>query len=177
MSLQAKIPAGGETRVYSPGRDLAHCFGDIMREVAGRLEDKRWPVVDDLLAKAGVTEEQLGEACKSACLFGVEAVGSPKETMEQVLVRVGWFKNPEQANLAICATIGAIVLGYAFVGMREATLGGDGPCLANQDLRAAGARARDAIMMPRWKQCWLTTKLRLSNAWKAVINNEKKAEL
>jgi hypothetical protein len=174
MSLQAKIPAGGETRVYNPGRDIAHAFGDIMREVAGRLEDKRWPVVDEALAKAGVTEEQLGEACKTACGFAVEAVKSPKESMEQVLVRIGWFKNPEQANMAICATIGAIVLGYAFVGMREATLGGDGPALANADLRAAGARARDAIMMPYWKRQWLTFKLRLSNAWTAVTGGEKK---
>jgi hypothetical protein len=146
---------------------VAHCFGDVVREVAGRLEDGRWPVVNEIIAKHGVTQDQLGQACEAFCKFVASSTEIPKERMNESLARCGWFDVPEVAQVAYMAYLGTVMSGYFFAGVREATLQGVGPALTCQDLREAGARAARLMTVPRWRRRLTAAAFRVSLAWRA----------
>lgn len=158
MSLQARA-GEWDHRLYNVNRDCAHCFGDIMREVAARLEDKRWPILAEILEKDGVTEDDLGNACAAFCIFVQAATELPKERMGEALERCGWVKVPEAAQVALMAMIGTVMAGYFWAGVREATVQGNGPCQNYQDLREVGRLACGQLAVPRWKRRW--------NSWKS----------
>ncbi len=149
--LQARM-SENDPRLYNVYRDVAHCFGDVAREVAGRLEDGRWPVVKEICDKYGVTEDQLGLACEAFCKFVASSVEIPKERMNDALTRSGWYAVPDVAQVAYMAYLGTVVSGYFFAGVREATLGGVGPAQNYQDLREVGSRASKLMTAPRWRR-------------------------
>ncbi len=144
MSLQARM-SESDQRLYNPNRDVAHCFGDMVREVAARLEDERWPIVKDVLEKYNVTQDQLGQACEAFCNFVSSSMDTPKERMNEALARCGWFNVPDSAQLAYMAYLGTVVSGYFYAGIREATLDGVGPAQSLKDLRDAGSRSAKAM--------------------------------
>lgn len=168
MSLNARM-SEADPRLYNPTRDVAHCFGDVMREVAGRLEDQRWSALADWLKAEGVTQDDLGEACRAACLFVASAMDDKQEGMAACLTRCGFFDVKEPAQAALCAIMGTVMLGYFWSGVHEVTIGGSGPCQTYQDLREAGERSARLIAMPRYRKWWLKTRLRLSGAWAALF--------
>lgn len=172
MGLQARL-SEHDDRLYNPGRDVAHCFGDVMREVAARLEDGKWAFLNDLLKEKGVTQDQLGLACKAACEFVATATADKKEKMGPALARAGFWDVPELANVALCAVMGTVLMGYFWVGVREATLGGKGPCLTYQDLRAAGERCHRAMTMSPWGRWWARLKYRFGAAWTALFGRRQ----
>jgi len=153
MSMQMRV-SEWDHRLYNVNRDVAHNFGDVVREVADRLEDGRWPVVARYLEEKNVSMDELGEACRAFCLFVADAASKPKETMAECLQRCGWFDVREEAQFAYMAILGTVVSGYFWTGVREATLGGQGPCLTYQDLRERGKECALLMAMPRWKR-WL----------------------
>lgn len=167
MTLQARM-SEGDPRLYNPNRDVAHNFADVVHEVAARLEDNRWPVVGDLLARYQIGEDQLGEACKAFCTFVASSTEIPKEKMEEALVRAGWFHVPEAAQLAYMAYLGTVLSGYFYAGVREATLQGSGPTLTCQDLRAAGARTAAIMTAPRWRRPLIALAGRVRAAWNTL---------
>lgn len=153
MSLNARL-SKDDSRLYNVNRDIAHCFGDIMREVAARLEDERWKALADLLKEQGVTMEQLGEACKAYLLFVVSSVDDPKERMSSALSRCGWHDLPEITHIALMAIMGTVITGYFWAGAREVTLDGEGPVNQLQDLREAGREAHRVLTMSRFGRWW-----------------------
>ena len=159
-SLQARL-SQDDRRLYNTNRDVAHCFGDMMREVAARLEDERWKDLADLLKREMVGMDELGEACEAYCLFVASSVEDPKETMEEALHRTGWFKMSHTAQVAVMAMLGTVVSGYFFHGVREATLGGEGPASTLQDLRASGSRCSRLLRMSPIRRWWASKVVRL----------------
>lgn len=151
MSLQARM-SEHDPRLYNVNRDVAHCFGSLVEEVAGRLEDGNWKHLQDLLNERGVTDEQLGEACKAFLLFVAGAADDPKESMSAAMVRSGWFDVSEDAHIAFMALLGTVMSGVFWTGIKEATLGGEGPCQSLQHLRERGREAHRLLTMPRWKR-------------------------
>lgn len=152
MQTQARM-SEADMRLYNPSRDVAHNFSFVVEEVAKRLENEGiWPELRDYLKSKGVTQEDLGKACEGFMLFVASAVENPKETMGACLRRSGYLDAPEPAQIAYMAMIGSVMSGIYWVGCREATVGGNGPCLTNQDLREAGRRAARLLAMPRWKR-------------------------
>lgn len=160
----------GDPRLYNVNRDVAHNFGDVVREVAARLEDGRWPVVGQLLARYQISEDQLGEACKAFCTFVASAVDVPKERMNEALARSGWFHVPEAAQVAYMAYLGTVMTGYFYAGVREATLQGVGPAQTYQDLRAVGARSSKILTAPRWRRRIDGLLERVRLAWKTLTS-------
>lgn len=167
MSLQARM-SQADPRLYNVNRDVAHCFKSVMEEVSGRLEDGRWACVEALLKEKGVTLDRLGEACEAACRFVAGAVDVKKESMGACLARTGWAGLPDMAQVALCAHLGAVMLGYFWVGAHEATIQGVGPCNDMADLREAGRRAHGLLTMPRWRRWWWRLTTRLGRAWSAL---------
>src|SRR5215471_20660223 len=163
MGLQARM-SESDPRMYNVNRDCAHNFEYVMKEVASRLEDGRWAYLDALLKEKGVTLEQLGLACAAACKFVHAACENPKEKMGECLARSGFWDVPELASVALSAYVGTIMFGMFWVGAREATLGGVGPCTNMEGLREAGERAHRLITMSPWRRRWERVKARYARS-------------
>lgn len=160
MTMQARMSAGDD-RLYNPARDVAHCFGDIARETARRLEEARWPWLRGYLTHYNVTDDQLGEASRAFLEFVATATDSRDEkAMCDAMIRVGWFDVPEPAQFAWLALLGTVVNGYFWIGVHEATIGGTGPCSTFGDLALVGRRTSRLMAMPRWKRTLAAIKYR-----------------
>jgi len=144
-----------DPRLYNPNRDIAHCFGDVMREVADRLEDERWEELSAILKREGVCMDDLGDACAALCVFVASSADNPKENMFDSMDRCNWFKASPGAQVAVMAILGTVVSGYFFHGVRESTLGGDGPTSTLQDLRERGEKCSHLMQMSRTRR-WVT---------------------
>lgn len=166
-SIQARM-SKEDPRLYSVNRDVAHNFGDVMQIVADRLEGEAWPELAELLKRHNVTQDELGEACKALCLFVCQATDVPKENMLDCLTRHGWFKIQPEAQIAITAVLGTVILGYYFAGVREATLGGEGPVLRYQDLAQRGAECARNMTMPKWRRWFYGLGVRLQRSYNAL---------
>ena len=151
MSIQARA-SEWDHRLYNINRDVAHNFGDVMREVADRLEDGRWPVLAEIMEHYKISQEDLGRACEAFCIFVTSAADDRKERMGACLARSGWYDVPEHAQVALMAILGTVMSGYFWSGAREATLGGVGPCLTYTDLRERGKQCAALMQIPRWKR-------------------------
>lgn len=126
--IQAR-QSNGDSRLYAPNRDVAHLFQPMMHQVAAWIEDGNWPVLAEFLKKNSIEPDALGEACAKMCrLIGEGAeVQYRKESCVDALKRSGFLGEPIEAQLAVLASIGAVVVGVAHKGLREASLGTDGP--------------------------------------------------
>lgn len=165
--LQARA-AEWDHRLYNVNRDVAHCFGEVVREVAARLEDRRWPILAEIQERFGVSDADLSKACEGFMLFVASAVEHPKEGMQACMRRSGYLDAPEAAQVAYMAILGTVMSGYFWAGAREATIQGQGPCNSLQDLRDYGHDASRFIMMPRWKRQWHRFRARVSAVWDAI---------
>lgn len=151
MVLQARFTDKDE-RFFDINRDFAHCFDQVAMEVASRLEDQRWQPLNDYLNENGITQDQLGEACRAFCDFVMKSTEDRSETMADVLKRVGWFDVPEPAQVALMAYTGQVLAGMFFKGRRDATLLDEPKMLTSEELRWAGRYSAKIISMPPWRR-------------------------
>lgn len=166
-SLQARL-SQNDPRLYNANRDLAHNFQMIAKLVAGRLEDRVWPELTTLLDKHGVTDDELGAACQAYCLFVGSQADDPHETMLAGLDRSGWLRVRPEAQVAVLAVLGTVVLGIQYAGVREATLGGEGPAATLHEVIAWGERSSKLLALPRWRRRWAIWTNRLRSAWRVM---------
>jgi hypothetical protein len=162
----------GDQRLYNPNRDVAHNFPAIVKEVAGRLEDERWEAVTKYMKEQGANMDDLGAACEAFVNFVHGAVDEPNEKMGEVLHRVGWFKLPEAAQVAYMAYLGTVMSGVFFVGAREATIGGEGPCSNLEDLQQAGRDCHKAMTRSKWRRAIGRFFGRFTRAWNALFGSQ-----
>ena len=167
MSLQARA-SQWDHRQYNVGRDVAHNFGDVMREVADRLEKGSWPALNRMLENTLVTQHDLGLACEAFCVFVMSSADHKKERMTECLARSGWDSVPEEAQVALMAVLGTVMSGYYWVGVREATLGGSGPCLTSQDLRDRGRACAQAMAVSPVRRYLRRVGARLGEVWSTL---------
>lgn len=151
MSLQARA-GEWDHRLYNVDRDVAHNFGDVCTETARRLEEGLWPELAAYLRAVGASEDELGESCRAFLQCVATSTDIQKESLHAALVRTGWFEVEAPAQIAFMATLGTVMLGYFWAGVREATLGGVGPTLEYRDLALAGRRAAATLALPRWRR-------------------------
>lgn len=167
MSTQAKLLKPHDPRLYSPNRDPAHNFDYVVKALAGRVEDGTWPELTRLAAADGVTMDDLGQGCQVLCHYVMGALDDKKETMAQALARSGWLDLRPTVRIVLMAYLGTIWLGIQWAGVREATLGGEGPLMGYADLIAFGNRQAEYMRMSRRRRRWERLRLRLRRAWEA----------
>lgn len=168
--LQARL--ADNTPWYSANRDLSHCFKFILGELARRVSKDPWPAAAKILADAGVPPEKQGEAISALVRF--TAGCTRNNNMLGQLEESGWFELPEEVHLAILGTIGQIVLGIAWSGMKEATIGGAGPAKDMKTLFSEGRRATLQLRAGRWglfRRRWLG---RVRRFWRLVWGIKKR---
>ena len=161
-----------DPRLYNVNRDVAHNFKEVMTHVFGRLQNRLWPELDALLEKEVVTDEEVGAAFDALCKF----IGNAQEEMQvdfkEAMTRAGWFSCRPEAQVAVMAILGTVILGYHWAGVREATLGGEGPAMRLQDLVKHGDAVAKFLAMPRWRRrlsLWLT---RLRRTMRVLLGQE-----
>lgn len=150
MTLQARMSAG-DNRLYNPGRDVAHNFKEVMEEVARRLEDTNaWTELSDILKREKITDEDLGEACAAYCRYLVNSATDPKLPMVQAIEAAGFFNTKPAAQVAVMAMIGTVYAGIQHTGVREATVGGEGPLLDAKSLVKESQSLLEYMRYSRW---------------------------
>ena len=166
MSLQARYDQH-DPRLYNANRDVAHCFGSTMDEVLERALNLKWPALRDYLKEKGVTDAELGRAVCALSTF-VATNDVPKESMSAALTRSGWYDVSDPAMVGVTSILGTVMMGYFYTGTKEATLGGNGPCLTYRDLQRAGHECAQLMAIPRWQRPWYRFKARLERIWRAL---------
>jgi hypothetical protein len=150
MTLQARMSAS-DNRLYNPGRDVAHNFQQVMEEVAERLEDKKaWKELSEVLKRENITDKDLGEACAAYCRYLVDSANLPQLSMLNAMDESGFFETKPAAQVAVMAMIGTVYAGIQHVGIREATLGGEGPLHDAKSLVKEAQSLLEYMRYPRW---------------------------
>jgi hypothetical protein len=169
MSLQARM-SEGDRRLYNPSRDVAHNFKEVMDIVAGRLEDHKWPELADILGRERVSMDEVGEACGCYCTY-LSSAANPDMigvSMVESLKMSGFFECKPAAQVAVLAMIGTCYAGIQFGGIREASIGGEGPMETIAEVVEHAARLHKYTGMPRWRRRLEDFKRRLVNTCKAI---------
>lgn len=141
-----------DPRLYAPNRDVAHNFRFVVEEVARRLAAYRWDAYKCLTRPP--SDEELGEAAKRFIEFVASAADDPHESMERALERVAFLELSYSAQLAYMATLGQVVSGIYFNGVRAATTGGVGPC-SGADIGSmikTGRLVAEEMRVPWWRR-------------------------
>ncbi len=167
-SIQARM-SKEDPRLYNVNRDLAHNFQRVAEMVAGRLEDELWPDLAAILKREGINQYDLGAACESFCIFVGSSFERPEEDMTQALERCGWMQLKPGAQVAVMACLGTVVLGMHFAGVREATLGGEGPAMSLKALHDYGKQSSALITESRWARRIRRWRLKISSVWYAMM--------
>ena len=167
MSIQARMTAN-DPRLYNPSRDVAHNFQHVMELVASRLEDQTWPELDSLLRREEVTLDDLGAACGAYCTYLASAKTDPLLAMHSSLEQCGFFKCKPAAQVAVLALIGTCYAGIQYAGIREATLGGEGPMQTVGDLMVHAEHFRKFTGMSGLRRKWEKFKVRMFAVFAAL---------
>ncbi len=166
-SLQARM-SENDPRLYSVNRDVAHNFKEVMEHVLDRLQQRKWSELEEFLTMAKVPDEEVGKAFDALCLFIGRAQEDMRVSFQDSLERSGWNQCHPGAQVAVMAILGTVILGYHWTGVREATLGGEGPALGLQELARQGGQLARYLAMPRWKR-WLFVRVhRVKQGLKAL---------
>jgi len=167
MTLQARMTAD-DRRLYNPARDVAHNFQEVMNLVAGRLEDYAWPELNEVLAREGITIDDLGEACGAYCRYLASAAQEPNVSMAEGLARSGFTQCEPAAQVAVMAMLGTCYSGIQHAGIREASVGGEGPMYTVADLIVHAERFQAHIGQSRWRRRWERLKGKIKAGIKAL---------
>lgn len=172
MGLQARM-SEGDARLYNPSRDVAHNFKEVMELVAGRLEDEKWPELAELLAREKVSMDDLGNACAAYCRYVASAADpdSVRKPMQVSLLESGFFECHPTAQVAVLAMIGTCYAGIQHVGIREATINGEGPLATVGELAQQAKRLQRFMGLPRWLRPAAKIKYKLARALEAFRAN------
>jgi hypothetical protein len=153
VALQARM-SEGDRRLYNPGRDVAHNFKEVMTIVAERLETQAWPELAEVLKREDITMDDLGEACGCYCTYIASAIDEEKRgfSMIESLKASGFLDCKPAAQVAVMAMVGTAYAGIQFGGIREATIGGEGPLETIGEIKQHADRMSAYMGTPRWRR-------------------------
>lgn len=166
MSLQARMSAD-DPRWYSANRDLAHNMKELMGRVFKRLQGRAWPELELVLQSHLTTDEEVAEAFDALCRYMAHTQDEMRTEYQEALERAGWFRCDAGAQVAVLAMLGTVVLGVHYAGVRESTIGGQGPAASLRELSRAGEEFSTYMALPRWRRKWTLRWRRLRAAWRA----------
>jgi len=165
--LQARMSAD-DRRLYNPSRDVAHNFGEVMELVAGRLEDHKWAELDEVLKREGITMDDLGAACGAYCEYLAYGKTEPQLGMLEGMTKSGFFDCEPAAQVAVLAMIGTCYAGIQYAGVRESTIGGEGPLESVDELLCHAERFRRFQGMSWFRRRFEMLKIRIRKALQSL---------
>jgi hypothetical protein len=137
-----------------------------MNLVAGRLEDEKWPELAEVLKRESVSMDDLGEACGAYCRYVASAADESKRDLSMIesMRASGFLDCKPAAQIAVLAMIGVCYAGIQFGGVREATVGGEGPLETIAEVAHHAERLKNYIGKPRWRRKLTDFRQRIVNA-------------
>lgn len=157
MSLNLMV---GEVK-YSPARDIAYLWPNLLSTVADRLEDEQEPTLHEWLKSQGITMDDLGEAAGAYCKYINLCHSDLDSNMTECLEKSGWFEVKSEARIAYLYYAGALLAGTFFKGIREALPAeGDWKPPVLDELDKAARQFEAYVSAPPWKR-WLCRKSKL----------------
>lgn len=165
--LQIRSP--DDSRLYSPQRDVAHCFPGVVALLVQRFQKRTWPELVDYLRAAGCDDDDA--AAEAVRVFATAIHMSADVTykhmnLEQVLTAAGWFNVAPALRVALTAHLGAALVGIFFQGARDASFGGGGPQVGLAEMLVTADESYRFMTRPRWRR-WRCAQW-LERKWRAV---------
>lgn len=154
MSVQARM-SEGDRRLYNVNRDVAHNFKYVMQIVAQRFDEDAWPAITSLCKRENVPISEIDKALSCYCEYVAMAGSHPERDMFQALNLSGFFACHSTAQVAVMAMIGTTYAGIQFVGVREATVGGEGPMASMLDLISGAKKFRKYAAMSLFRRAMI----------------------
>ncbi len=128
--LQFSQTSGGDSRKYSPNRDIAYVFPQLCKSAISALDSPElWKGgIKKYLESTGTTVEDVAAASRAFAqgivLFTKYGLSSPGEALGQA----GFFDTPEPAQDVIAMRLGHVFTGAFFTAIRDVTpMGGQPP--------------------------------------------------
>lgn len=168
MGVHLRPQNGSDSRFYSPDADISHNFTWVAETLRERLIGGRaWGDVRRAMSKYEASDEEIAKAVAAYSHFVASAADSPRESMQDALVRSGWFECTEPAQFAVMAALGKLMSCLFFTAARAATFDGEGPCTRLDFMRHGADSALKAFATPRWQRPFVRLKVKLVRAWSA----------
>lgn len=150
MSLQLS-PGPGRV-LYAPARDVVWMLPHIIKNAATRMEEKRFKTLHDLLEEKGVKPEELAKAVDTFVALMQQAPQQSSGDLVEALRKAGWFDIRDEARIAFIFYIGAQLMGTMWVGVRDASVGGDEALENVERLCGLGDRVAQALTTSKWRR-------------------------
>ena len=145
-------PRTGDGELYTPGRDLAYCFPDMLQNVAGRFSEDKWPALMQLMEREKITFAQLQDGMDKLCLFMVRTQERPDVPIQDLMRDVGWLDVPPQVQIGINAMLGTVVIGQMFAAIRDLALIDAPHQISMYPLIKYGKISKLLMYMPPWRR-------------------------
>jgi hypothetical protein len=104
---------------YNPHRDIAYVYSDLLVRAEKITLNDKWAPLTQILAEHDVDPEEVAEAWVALAQFMNEGQDLPDMPMQDLLDKNGWFQVNPMANVAVCATIGRVMIGAYCTAMRD----------------------------------------------------------
>src|SRR5580692_8559612 len=119
MPVQVQ-PHPWDDRLYNQNRDYAHNFPFVAQTIAHRIHTDNWAPVTKLLEDAGIDKYQIGLGMQAFVRMLLQFRNAKHKTLYQAAVESGWMDQSPVVQLAIMSTLGVVLTGCYFTGLREA---------------------------------------------------------
>lgn len=146
MSIQARM-SPNDQRLYNPARDVAHNFAGVVELIINNYDDAGWAALREFTTQQGVTDEDIAatlDAFVTAIMYAKDKL-KRKLSIHAALTETGFFKQKLLAQVTIMALLGQIYTGMHYAGIREATIGNEGPIYELDSLLAAASSLREKM--------------------------------
>ena len=146
MRSQARM-SPNDQRLYNPARDVAHNFAGVVELIITNYDDAGWAALREFTMQQGVTDEDIAatlDAFVTAIMYAKDKL-KRKISIHTALTETGFFKQKLLAQVTIMALLGQIYTGMHYAGIREATIGNEGPIYELDSLLAAASSLREKM--------------------------------
>jgi hypothetical protein len=128
MSISMVDPRTGKEYHFSPARDIAYFWPELIEHAYEGLLSNRWEDwYGDYLRAKGVTEKEVMDALVAYSKFCMLSCKTEITTPFDALTESGFFKCPLPAQLVVMAKFGQLCTGAFWAGIRSAQRQGEIP--------------------------------------------------
>lgn len=146
MSIQARMSANDQ-RLYNPNRDVAHNFSGVVERLIDNYDNRGWAELRDFTDANGITDEDIANTLNSFVTAILYSKDKDKKNLSvhAALKDSGFFEQKLLAQVTIMSLLGQIYTGMHYVGIREASLGSEGPMYELDSLLDAAMTLREKM--------------------------------
>lgn len=134
-------PQGSSGPLYHPERDFAYITPTLMRQAIDNMSAPPNPEIEEWKKQNNITETDIIAAAEALAAAQRDFVSAadPVSSLHQALHRRYYFALPLPVRLLLQATIGEVMIGAWFRGVREVSIKGEESPVQNEMCRFSAA--------------------------------------